>query len=179
MGQDSSTAPTGATPSRRRHEVRWCRGRRIVVVDIENLVGGPCDTPDKVRWARRRLVAALRLATEDHVVVGVDVDGLLWVGTEWCGPRHVVGRGEDGADQALLGVLAEDVAERFDEVVVASGDGIFTDMVADLTRRGVLVTVVAHESALSRRLRLAAARVVLLSGSERAPQPRVPAPRSA
>ena len=151
----------------------------MVLVDIENVVGGPCNTAAKVRWARRRLLDALPLRKDDQVVVGMDADGLISVGAEWCGPRHVLGRGESGADRALLEVLEEGIAHRFDEVVLVSGDGIFTDMVVDLTAHGVLVTVVAHESGLSGRLRMAATRVLLLSNFGSAPVPDVPEPRSA
>jgi len=150
-----------------------------MTVDIENIVGGACDTVAKVRWARLRLAQVMPLRARDQVVIGVDAGGLIWVGIEWCGPRHVVGRGANGADKALLGVLEEDVPHRFDEVVLASGDGIFTDVVADLTSQGVGVTVVSHESLLSTRLRLAASRTVLLSRSTRSSRDVVPSPRSA
>ena len=108
----------------------------------------------------------------------MDAGGLLLVGAEWCGPRHVLGRGESGADKALLEVLGEDVADRFDEVVLVSGDAIFTKIVSDLTGHGVVVTVIAHEAALSRRLRLAATRVEVLSTGGSASTSRVPRPRS-
>jgi uncharacterized LabA/DUF88 family protein len=73
--------------------------------------------------------------------------------------------GEDGADLALLDVLlGERVAARFDEVVLASGDGIFTDAVAALGTAGVDVTVLARSGHCSKRLRLAARHTVLLEG---------------
>jgi uncharacterized LabA/DUF88 family protein len=58
-------------------------------------------------------------------------------------------------------VLAtEGFERRFSEVVLASGDGAFTDAVVWLQSRGVMVTVVARAQSLSARLRRAA-RVVL------------------
>jgi hypothetical protein len=77
--------------------------------------------------------------------------------------RHILGRGISGADRALVDVLhQEHVAERFVEVVIVSGDGIFADVAAELGQQGVVVTVVARQGSLSARLRLAATRIVLL-----------------
>ena len=106
------------------------------------------------------------------MVVGVDVGALAFVAWVWARARSVPGYGKDGADLALLEVLQEDVARRFDAVVVASGDGVFADLVMELTGRGVHVTVVAHECALSAQLRLAASEVVLLSRLEGVPSQR-------
>ena len=64
--------------------------------------------------------------------------------------------GLDGADLVLLEVLGENIADRFGEVVLVSGDGIFADALAELASQGVHTTVVAHSDGLSRRLELAA-----------------------
>jgi uncharacterized LabA/DUF88 family protein len=75
----------------------------------------------------------------------------------------VVRSGADGADLALIEVLTgEHVHERFDEVVLVSGDGIFVEAVEKLEGTGVHVTVVADRESCSKRLRLAATRVVWL-----------------
>jgi uncharacterized LabA/DUF88 family protein len=63
---------------------------------------------------------------------------------------------------ALLDVLDENVAQRFEHVVVASGDGAFSGAVSALGAAGVLTTVVAQRDKLARTLRIAAARVVYL-----------------
>ena len=74
-----------------------------------------------------------------------------------------MGRGINGADHALIEVLSEErMPQRFNAVVIASGDGIFASVAADLAAAGLEVTVVAREGHLSARLRLAAQRVVLL-----------------
>jgi hypothetical protein len=84
------------------------------------------------------------------------------VGFSWPGARYLWRSGPDGADLALLEVMTgESVSDRFESVVVASGDGRFADTVAWLARCGVHVTVVANQRALSRQLRLAATVVVL------------------
>ena len=44
-----------ARRARRPRDISWGRGRRLVLVDVENVVGGPCRTEACARWARRRL----------------------------------------------------------------------------------------------------------------------------
>ena len=137
-----------------------------MLIDVENVVGGPCSTEACARWARRRLEDELGRFGErwtDQVWVGVDAGGLRSVAWEWRGGRPVEGYGADGADRALLELLTDDVPCRFERVLIASGDGIFADATAALAASGVHVTVVAHECGLSRRLRTAASEVVLLS----------------
>jgi len=73
-----------------------------------------------------------------------------------------MGSGLDGADLALLEVLGENIAARFTEVVLVSGDGIFADAVAVFAALGVHTTVIAHRDGLSRRLELAASVVQFL-----------------
>lgn len=134
--------------------------RRLVVVDIENLVGGPCLYEKQVSWAKSVLTHMLSLQPPDHIVVGISHVGLLPVGCNWPRIRYVVRSGPSGADLALLDVLNEDVSARFERVVVASGDGVFTDAVATLVRAGVSTTVLARPGTLAHSLRVAASHVL-------------------
>ena len=114
--------------------------------------------------ARRSIQQAASLDGSEHVVIGTSHVGAVSTGLGWPGPRLVVRSGENGADLALLDVLIEErVAERFDEVVVVSGDGIFTEAVASLGAAGLDVTVVAPSGHISKRLRLASRRTVLIN----------------
>ncbi|RHW27228.1 NYN domain-containing protein [Nocardioides immobilis] len=137
-------------------------GRRLVLIDIENVVGGLVCSETSADAARRAIDRAIGTDCDDHVVVATCHKGYPYVA--WCWPtaRRLVRSGRDGADLELLGVLDEDVASRFEHVVLVSGDGIFTDAVTELGRRGVQVTVVSRRRPLSNRLRFAAARVVHL-----------------
>ena len=137
-------------------------GRRIVLVDIENAARGAVTSEETVRWVQRAVGEAVGVTAKDPVVIGVSHIGLLAVGCGWPGQRYVVQSGVNGADLALLDVLAENMAERFDSVVLVSGDGIFADAVAALGAEGVSVTVVADRDSLSRRLQMAAADVLFL-----------------
>lgn len=137
-------------------------GRKLVVVDIENAIGGAAINELDVALAKRMLLRAINIGGYDQIVIGTSHIGLVPVGCTWRGLRYVVRSGPDGADLALLEVLDEDVARRFRDVVVVSGDGIFTDAVASLGLEGVTVTVVGHRRSMSRRLSLAAAEVIYL-----------------
>jgi hypothetical protein len=142
-------------------------GRRLFVVDIENIVGGACLLAENVSRAKHSLLEAVEPLPGDHIVVGVSHIGLIHVGCSWPDLRYVVQSGPDGADLKLLEVLNENIPSRFGEVVLASGDGIFAEAVSALGAHGVTVTVVAGREKLSRRLELAAARVVFLDSIRR------------
>jgi hypothetical protein len=141
---------------------RALRGRRLVVVDMENVVGGAIMTVEHAVGAHLCIEAAVGLHGDEHVVIGTSHFGLLSAGLGWAGPRLLARSDENGADLVLLAVLTEEhVEERFDEVVLVSGDGIFTDAVTALGAAGVRVTVVARRGTCSRRLRMAAGRTIL------------------
>lgn len=140
-------------------------GRRLVLVDVENVVGGLVVSEEIARYARASIDGAVGCVAGDHVVVATCHKGYPHVAWCWPSARRLVRSGPDGADLELLGVLRENISQRFSHVVVVSGDGIFTEAVAELGRAGVRVTVVARRGHLSNRLRLAAWRVVLLDQS--------------
>jgi hypothetical protein len=139
--------------------------RRLHVVDIENLAGTGRPDLGVVAQLRATYTDVLGVAAEDHVVVACNPGCLLDVGAGWglrCA-RYRTGRGCNGADWELLDVLeCEGVAERFAEVVIASGDGIFAPTAARLAVAGCDVTVASRRRSLSAKLALAAKRVVYL-----------------
>lgn len=136
--------------------------RRLHLVDIENLIGCPRPTLGEATTCREAYDESAAVGPNDLVVVACNHGAVLAVGFGWRGARLLLRSGQDGADLALLDVIAhEDVEDRFAAVVVASGDGRFADAVARLGILGIEVTVVANGRALSRRLRLAAKHVVI------------------
>lgn len=133
-------------------------GRRLHVIDIENLLGGGTMTAARLRaWSDAYLGLGV-FRCGDHVTIGVDVTGAAEVKFALGSARVVIGRGRDGADRALLGVLREEVdpVEHYAGLVLASGDGAFAEDVARLRDRGFEVTVVSRPHCLSSRLRVAA-----------------------
>ena len=151
----------GALPHKQRTAIR-----RIVMLDIENLNGGAVENVSSATIAWAEIAHAIHLRADEQVVIGVGPSSLLATGVSQPAARKVLGRGLDGADHALIRVMKEErLASRFNEVIIASGDGIFSDIAAELGARGMTVTVVAREGRLSTRLRLAAGHVVVLPTS--------------
>jgi hypothetical protein len=150
-----------STAQRQKRQKRLATGRRLVLVDIENIAGGACVNAQPVLWVKWVLSDLLKLSDHDHVVVGTSHIGLVEVGVNWRGVRPVVRSGPNGADLALLDVLADEhVADRYEQVVVVSGDGIFTSAVSALAADGIPTTVVGRRGSVARTLRLAASRVL-------------------
>lgn len=139
------------------------RNRRLILVDIENIVGGGISMAAQVRGAQTAIDAVVGRRADDQLVLAcgrfsVDIVGFEWVGTH----RLRFRSGVNGADLELLDVLeTEHVGQRFAEVVLVSGDGIFADTISRLAMTsGTEVTVVTRPDACSRRVRMAAKRVL-------------------
>lgn len=129
-------------------------GRSLYLVDIENLTGSPRPTWPEAGAAMGELVRLVPPTTGDHVVVGASRVLGLDVKRWWPDVRVVTGAGPDGADLALLDVVADApwIAARYDRIVVASGDHIFVPAVATLRLLGPVVGVVSRAGSLSRDL---------------------------
>lgn len=141
-------------------------GRQLHVLDVENLMGGTHFTAAEVSRLRTRYTTLISVAPMAQVVVGASAgQSALAAGVGWTGAGLRMRFGRDGADLALLALLErEKVADRFEEVFIASGDGIFAPVAAQLAAQGAMVTVVSRREALARVLRLAAHRVIHLDG---------------
>lgn len=155
-------APTN--PIDQLHLVPTVAPRRLHVLDIENLLGA------KVSIARVHVLWDLYRG-----VVGVGPQDLVVVGcaqhfaptvlfTLPSSVRVVVGDDlPDGADRALLDAVdARHQAQRFDEVVIGSGDHAFAPMAAELVAGGCAVTLATAAAWVSPALRLAATTHVTL-----------------
>jgi hypothetical protein len=132
-------------------------GRVLHLVDVENLVGGADFTPAEAAAARDAYAAAAPLGAADQVILATSHRCAATTWFVWpASARRLVRSGPDGADLALLEVLGvERVEQRFDRVVIGSGDGIFAFPAARLQAAGCHVIVVTRPDALSRQLRLA------------------------
>jgi hypothetical protein len=137
-------------------------GRRLHLVDVENLVGSPRPTAAEIWACQRRNADLVRPGGQDLCMVACSHGAGAEVAYNWPKAMHMWRSGPDGADLALLGVLTgESVSDRFESVVLASGDGLSAEPATELARCGVHVTVLANRRSLSRRLELASAAVVL------------------
>lgn len=131
--------------------------RSIHLVDVENLVGAPNPRPDEVRTVGSLFDEVAGIAAGDQTVIASShyCAKEVWFGWDPAA-RRLVQSGPDGADLALLAVVAhERLAERFTRVVIGSGDGIFAEAASRLQQAGLSVTVVSRPEGLSRRLQFA------------------------
>lgn len=156
MAPAGTSAPTTMRTSRvvahRRPQVG--DQRTFHLVDMENLVGGAVSTRS-VAGAWTEYVTAAGVREGDQVVVGV---ARRHAATTFfalpTGIRRLVGSdGPDGADRALLEAVDVGlVAERFERVVIGSGDHAFTDLAAELLQRGISMVEVVGKGSPARGL---------------------------
>src|SRR5688572_29137160 len=100
--------------------------RTIHLVDIENLIGGTTFDATTAAVVQREYGRVAGWSPDDHVVVASSHFSAPGVWFGWSGGRRLVRSGADGADLALMNVMAqENLPARFDRVVLGSGDGIF------------------------------------------------------
>ena len=145
-------------------------GRKLYVVDAENIAGGSGADP---RVAQERLDniftgVPLRAGT-DHIVVAC---GITFAQTclevlldhNWPKRPQVLpfASGIDGADMRLIKHLDEvqRIASQYSQIIIGSGDGIFQTAAISFRAVGVTVGVVSRLSALSNELARAADWVV-------------------
>ena len=141
--------------------------RRLHLIDIENLAGAAVPSLAMVREAQGRYAERLAFGTMDQVVIASSHLTLLTAAVGWPHARYRVRSGPDGADLELLDVLLhENVAARFTQVTIGSGDGAFARAAASLGAAGVRVTVVTRRRSLSARLGLAAREVIFIDDAE-------------
>lgn len=129
------------------------RGRTLHLIDVENLAGGSDATHSEVAQAAREYVEAAVVQANDLLTVGVGQSMALNAAAAFDSARIVVGRGLDGAEHSLMSSHPpKDIAQRFERVVIGSGDHIFTGFADTCVRLDVETWVVARVEALSRML---------------------------
>lgn len=125
--------------------LRDSRTRALHLIDLENLVGTARDA-ESVRQAWTAYLRAVPVLPGDAVVVGTAAHfaGTAWFALPEHGIRRVVGaNAPDGADLALLAAIdpGRDF-QRFDVLVVGSGDHIFGDLAGLAREAGMTVDIV-------------------------------------
>jgi hypothetical protein len=140
--------------------------RAVVLVDIENLLGDDprAATSEGIRATLEELVERARIGTGDLVYVTCN-PALAPLVAEHIGGWHLEVRGgRDGADLALLDQVADHawLLRSADRLVVASGDGAFTDLVQRCNHDGLPTVVVANARDTAQSLRRNAGRFLPL-----------------
>jgi len=137
-------------------------GRKLHLVDVENLCGSGLLTVELVRAARAMYLSQAFVGVDDVIVVGAGALNKQVLAFGWPGARMVVRSGPDGADLALCEEIeCSRYCETYSEVVVGSGDHIFAEPIGVLTGKGLKVTVFAQAKSLASVLRGVGAQVVL------------------
>ena len=120
-------------------------GRALHLVDIENLSGGPRRTLEEHVAAYRTYVRRAEVGPRDHVVVaacGLVMDSLAFHLPPGISKRKA--NGVDGADRALLAVdTPERIAERYERLVIGSGDHGFLGLALAAQALGVHVVILS------------------------------------
>ena len=159
-------------PQKRRARVRARfvpAGRALHLVDVENLMGGPLQGHAALSASLASFARAAQVQPGDHVTVGVNPGLAFGVWDVWPHARLAVGGGPNGADNALLATVeaVDWVAPRYDRIVVGSGDGIFSVVVATYRAMGIPVGLVSRATSLSMTMAALASWVALIpSGKE-------------
>jgi len=117
-------------------------GKALILVDHENLCGGPNAPEVVVSTVWKALKDFLQISEYDDTIIGL---------SKFSGARFMtslplnqvslrIGKGPDGADHALLDAVdVEHDSTRYSSVVIASGDHIFIDLANQFRSRGLLV----------------------------------------
>ena len=127
--------------------------RKLFVVDIENAVGSGSIDEESYKDVMSRIERTYHPGATDLTVIGVSHKNNLFPAHAWDGARVVLKEGHDGADLALESVLSsENVESCFGEVVIVSGDGLFSRQASRLRSLGVRITVDARARQLARLL---------------------------
>jgi len=153
---------------------RWCpTGRRLHLIDADNLAGSGYPTIAEVREVHDAYRTAVVAGPLDHTIIACSHMTGVSVGLEWPGAQLLWRSGPDGADLALLEAVGRigDVSRRFAGVVLGSGDGIFAPLIRSIRRAGTPATVAWGRGAISRELQLAASQTLQIFSPTAAPAP--------
>lgn len=129
--------------------------RTLHLVDIENLVGDPVAVGPLALGALKEYLEISGWREGDQVIIAANPALLLPIMYDIGVPCsvHPV-KGTDAADQMLIGyAVPEWVAERFDRLVVGSGDHAFRDTACAVRDLGCSVVIVSRSRSLSNSLK--------------------------
>lgn len=140
--------------------------RKIVLIDLENMLFGDHEG-GQGEQSQDRSKEILELAQArrpgDNIIVGCNPQLVFLAADHFPGAQIVTGKGKDGADRALIDALDLDRAiDRYDELVIVSGDHLFCGVAHPARQAGLPVRIVAPHAGLSTALRVFANTAVFL-----------------
>jgi hypothetical protein len=123
------------------------------LIDIENLVGCGKVTAEAVAEVRRVYMSASKAQVNDKYCIAAHPMNRNALLEGWRGASYLYRKGKDGADQALLNIYwGLQSPERFQRIVLGSGDFIFWQLVEDARSAGIKVDVLARKGSCSKLL---------------------------
>ena len=124
--------------------------RSIHLVDIENLCVTGDLTVDLVADIRAAYLAQLQPSADDLFVVAASHHNIEAAAFGWPGGFHGFRSGKDGADIILAQMMLEDdLADRFETVFLASGDGGLAPFSSSLRAKGCQIQIVSRIESVS------------------------------
>lgn len=145
--------------------------RRLFVIDIENIKGKPILTEQDAATARAEIESEYSIGTSDLVLIGTShKNNFLSAKYAWPGAQHCFRPGHNGADVALIDAAEAHLAKpvRFQEVVLFSGDGIFTSLMRKVKEMGVKSSVISLANQINKNLASASSNCTLLASTAQA-----------
>lgn len=140
--------------------------RSMHLVDIENLCVTGDLTVDLVADIRAAYLAQLQPSADDLFVIAASHHNIEAAAFGLPGGFHGFRSGKDGADIILAQMMLEDdLADRFETVFLASGDGGLAPFASSLRAKGCHVQVVSRVESVSWAMRYAADSVTYLQMS--------------
>ena len=158
---------TSGLNNRAKHQTlsRSTKGRTAYFLDVDNLCGSGLAPKHQVEAALIAIRAKFHPSVDDQVYCAATAKAAFYCKQYWPDCSVRVGRGIDGSDICLLNDADPQwLSQRFERVVIASADGIFSDLAIELQKLSVKVVVAATSQKVSNKLR-AVAPVVLLDVS--------------
>ncbi|KRA37927.1 hypothetical protein ASD81_04375 [Nocardioides sp. Root614] len=129
--------------------------RSLHLIDLENLCGSGLPPTSLIEQVWRTYRYGVPTSLEDHYVVGSShiFASRAWFVLPVQGVQRRARSGQDGGELAILAdVDLDHAAKRFDRLVIASGDGMFTEAANQARRHGLHVHQVSGLGACSRAL---------------------------
>ena len=144
------------------------KGKAILLCDIENLAYDfrkKGFNKDDVRLVHER-VMTLVAHLKPYQVVATSHYFWLEVMAGWKSPNFfpTLRSGKDGADLALLNAFRDkNCGDRYETILIASGDGIFSSLAAELSSAGKEVITLFGRGGLAKKLELASEQTIDLN----------------
>jgi len=127
--------------------------RTAFLVDIDNICANGMAPKHMVEAAVSAIHQHYRPGVNDQIYCAATAVAAYFCKATWPGCTVRIGRGPDGSDLCLLrDGDPKWLISRFDRVVIASGDGIFATLAAELIAAGIQVEVANGLSKVSHKL---------------------------